>query len=285
MEQIRFVRADGREFLMDGSYSGPASWGILSHNGFGLIENDITTEKYASGDGVEVTGEYIPSRPLDIKADVKHTSKNAEERAYALSFFNPKHNYTIYATNDGITRWINAKLQKRKCEPPTLGEHAVMELALICPDPFFNGMDSYGKDIASKAGGMVFPFRSPINIGFNTGYYAYSQITTIQNGGDIATDLIIDIVVNGEVVNPKIIKDVSYVRVKKVLQSGDRLRLDLQRGRITLNGENCIGKVDRTSNFQGMKIEPGTSEISFGADSGDSNMSIVVNYTQKYLGV
>lgn len=285
MEQIKFVRDDGKEFLMDGSFRGSASWGILSHSGFGDIENEITLEKYASGDGEEITGEYIPRRPLDITADVKETKNNAEERANALSFFNPKHLFTVYATHDGVTRWIEAKLQKRKCEPPSLGQNATLELAMVCPDPFFNSMDSFGQDIAARTGGLVFPFISPVNVGFNTGYYIYSKITHIENDGDIQTDLKIQIKAVGEVVNPKIMKDDAYVRLKMTLVEDDELIIDLQEGRITLNGVNCIGKVDRTSNFERMKIEPGTSAISFDADSGDSNMSIVIYYTQKYLGV
>ena len=285
MEQIRFVRDDGLEFLMDGSFRGPAPWGILSFSGFGNIESEITTEKYASGDGVEVTGEYIPQRPLDIKADVKDTKNNAEERVNALGFFNPKHRFTVYPTQDGVTRWIAARLQKCKCDPPTRGECATLELAMICPDPYFNDMDSYGKDIAAKAGGMVFPFRSPVGVGFNTGYFLHSKTTQIINNGHVNTDLIIDITAVGEVVNPKIIKDNAYVRMKMTLTDGDVLRIDLQKGRITLNGENCIGRIDRTSSFQDMKIEPGTSVISFDADGGDTNMSIVLYYTPKYLGV
>mgnify|MGYP002524204658 CR=1 FL=1 len=285
MEQIRFVRDDGLEFLMDGSFRGLAPWGILSFSGFGNIENEITTEKYASGDGAEVTGEYIPQRPLDIKADVKDTKNNAEERTYALSFFNPKHKFTVYPTQNGVTRWIAARLQKSKCDPPTLGECATLELAMICPDPYWNDMDSYGQDIAAKAGGMVFPYRCPVGGGFNTGYFLHSKTTQIINNGHVNTDLIIDITAAGEVVNPKIIKDDAYVRMKMTLTDGDVLRIDLQRNRITLNGENCIGRVDRTSSFQDMKIEPGTSVISFDADSGDANMSIVLYYTPKYLGV
>ena len=285
MEQIRIVRDDGKEFLMDGTYSGSALWGILSHSGFGDIQNDITTEKYAIGDGEEVTGEYIPKRPLDITADVKDTKNNAEGRSYALSFFNPKHMFTVYPTHNGVTRWIRAKLQKRKCEPPSLGESAKLELAMICPDPYFYDMDNFGKDIAATAGGMTFPYRSPIGGGFNTGYYLFTKETEIENNGDVATDLVVEITATGEVVNPKICKDSAYVRLVRTLSLGDVLRIDLQKNRITLNGVNCIGYTDRTSSFQKMKIEPGISVISFDADSGDANMSTVLYYTQKYLGV
>ncbi len=142
MEKIRFVRDDGLEFIMDGSFAGPAPWGILAHSGFGDIEYEITTEKYATGEGEAVTGTYVPKRVLDITADVKDSKNNAEERANALSFFNPKHTFTVYPTHDGITRWITALLQKRMCEPPQLGDNATLNLAMICPDPYFNSMDS-----------------------------------------------------------------------------------------------------------------------------------------------
>lgn len=285
MEQIKFVRDDGLTFLMDGSYSGAAPWGILSHSGFGDVENEITTQKYASGDGEDVTGTYIPKRALDIKADVKITKNNAEERDYALSFFNPKHTFTVYPTHDGVTRWITALLQKRKCEPPSKGASAELELAMICPDPYFNSMDSYGKDIAAVTSGMVFPYISPVDVGFHTGYFMFSREVKILNNGDVATDLIIDIKADGEVVNPKITKDDAFIKLILTLAADDELLIDLKEGRISLNGVNCIGKVDRRSSFQGMKIEPGESTISFEAESGDTNMRVYLYYTPKYLGV
>lgn len=285
MEQIKFVRDDGLTFSMDGSYSGAALWGILSHSGFGDVENEITTEMYASGDGEEVTGTYIPKRTLDITADVKQTKNNTSERRNALSFFNPKHTFTVIPTHDGVTRWITARLQKRKCEPPSLGEHATLELAMICPDPYFYDMDNYGKDIAATAGGMTFPYRCPIGGGFNTGYFLYTRQIDIENNGDVGTDLIIDIKADGEVVNPKITKDDAFIKLVLTLAADDELIIDLKEGRISLNGVNCIGKVDRRSSFQGMKIEPGESAISFEAESGDTNMRVYLYYTPKYLGV
>jgi hypothetical protein len=54
---------------------------------------------------------------------------------------------------------------------------------------------------------------------------------------------------------------------------------------ITKNGENCIGKVDRTSSFSGMVLKSGDNEVSFEADEGDANMKVVLYYNMRYMGI
>jgi hypothetical protein len=285
MEEIRIVRDDAVEFVIDGNYRGDASWGITEASGFGEIDVTTTTEKYAIGDGEAITSEYVGSRPLEIEARVKHSADYASGRREALRFFLPKRTYIVYATSHGVTRWIAAHIEKMKCPDPPAGRPVVLNLALTCSDPYWNDTDSFGNDIAAKSGGMVFPYRVPIGGGFNTGRYLYSDNVSLDNGGDIPTNIIVTITASGEVQNPKVTINDAFVRMILSMESGDVLVLDMENDRITLNGVNAIGKIDKESRITDIELPPGNSQITFSADSGDANMSVVVNYTPKYVGV
>jgi len=285
MEQIRIVRDDSVEFIMDGNYLGDKKWGISSYSGFGLLQVELTTEKYAVGDGEVVTSEYVGSRAMDIEARVKHSDDYVSARNEAVRFFLPRSKYVVYATSYGVTRWIEAKIQKVRCEKPVSGHAPVLELAMLCEDPYWRDTDSFGNDIAAKAGGMVFPYRVPIGGGFNTGRYLYSDNVSLNNTGDIATNVIVTITASGQVQNPKVTINDAYIRLILTMEQGDVLVLDMDQDRITLNGVNCIGKIDKTSRITDIELPPGRSNITFSADGGDANMSVVVNYTPKYVGV
>lgn len=286
MERIKLVRDDGTEFVMDGKYLGDEDWGITSCSGFGSIQTEITTEKFAIGDGEKITSEYVPKRPLDITAQVKHSVRYEEGRKNALRFFLPHRSYRVYATNDGVTRWIDARLQKSDCPSPKYGAPVKLTIALISEeDPYWKDMDSYGRDIAAKAGGMVLPYRVPVGGAFNTGYYIYRDTVALENTGDVPTDIHVTIKAYGEVVNPKITIGGAFIRMIMNLQSGDTLDIDLEKDRIQLNGVNCIGKTDSDSQITNIVIGIGTTMIRFSADSGEANMSVVVNFTPKYVGV
>lgn len=283
--QVKFVRDDGKIFLLGGSYKDSADWGITEISGTDTLENVMSTAVPAVGDGEEITGERIPARNIDILASVKDRKKNVEERSKALAFFNPKRNFTLYAGKGGITRWAVARLERFQCREAAPDRHVSMSIALKCADPYFYSVDDYGKNIASVTGCFGFPFISPIGKGFRVGVYNYAKVVQIENSGDVDTYIKIIITADGVVENPKIMLNGAYVRLMDVLVAGDMVEIDMVRNTIRKNGVNCIGKADRRSSFTGMVLRPGGNEVSFDADNGDTEMKVVVYYNLRYLGV
>lgn len=280
---ITFIRDDQKKISFGGSYLDTAAWGITTIDGLGTIDYDITTAKNAVGDGDAVIGSRIPARTIDIVANVKNTKNNQIERRNALSFFNPKHEFQVHITRNGVTRWIPAKIERVKCPDKQPNRNVEISLALLCVDPYFYSKDNFGKDIAAVKTTFGFPYISPINKGFSVGVYNFAKQVEIENIGDTETFLTIRILAQGEVENPKIYNDSAYIRIVDTLISGDIVEIDLVNNRVQKNGENCIGKVDRTSSFTGMTLEIGDNTISFGADSGDTNLKVMLYYNLRYL--
>jgi phage-related protein len=282
---IKIVRDDNKTFRLGGSYKDDAAWGITEVNGLGMAENEIETATPASGDGSTVISERIPHRNIDIAASVKNKKQNATERKNAISFFNPKHSFILYVTHNNNSRWIVAKIEKFQMETRSADEHSALNLALTCPDPYFNSVDNFGKNIAAITGAIGFPYISSVETGFRTGVYNFAKQVLIENTGDVDTYATIQIKATGDVTNPKIIENGVYIRLIDTLTEGDVVEIDMVENTITKNGENCIGKVDRTSSFTDMVLKSGDNEVSFDADEGDSNMKVVLYYNLRYMGI
>lgn len=278
---ITFVREDLKRFILGGSYSDTAAWGITSIDGIGKIEAEVSTEKNTVGDGDAITGVRFPARNIDITANVKNRKNNEVEKRNADSFFNPKYNFTLFIEDGNTTRWTTAVIEKFSC--PRRQGNLQFSLALKCVDPYFYSKDNYGKNIASVKPVFGFPYISPVSKGFNVGIYNFARQVKVENTGDAETYFTIRLEAFGDVLNPKVMKDNAYVRIIDTLQNGDIVDIDLVENTIKKNGKNCIGKVDRTSSFSGMIMDIGDNTISFGADDGDTSMRVVIYYNLRYL--
>lgn len=283
--QVKFLRDDGKIFILGGSYRDNAEWGITAISGTDTIENSMSTVAPATGDGEEITGERIPARNIDIQASVKNRRRNSEERRKALDFFNPKRGFTLYVTKGNVTRWAVVRQERFQCREQPPDRHVSMIIALKCTDPYFYSVDDYGKNIAAVTGCFGFPYLSRMKGGFRTGVYNFAKVVTIENTGDVETYVKITVTADGLVENPKVMLNGVYVRLLDVMYAGDTVEMDMVRNTIRKNGHNCIGKVDRHSSFTGMVLRPGKNEVSFDADNGDTNMKVILYYNLRYLGV
>lgn len=90
----------------------------------------------------------------------------------------------------------------------------------------------------------------------------------------------------GQVTNPKLIKDDAYIRILDTMEAGDVIEIVFfPYVRVRKNGENILNKVDRASNFAGMQMQPGINTVSYAADFGDNSLHVILRYNNQYLGV
>lgn len=275
----RFIRDDGEELIVD-----ETDWGALTINGADAASYEIFTEKKAVGDGDYVTGSRVKSRNLEIAADVMNPINNDTLRHHAVSFFNPKHRFRIYLTYMGITRFIDGLLSAFQCPAQYIHTKQKFSCFFICSDPFFNDVDDFGQDIASETPRWGFPYMDHPTYKTLISVYNFERVVRFAYDGDVPTYFRAKITADGEVINPKLIKDNSFVRLLDTLQAGDIVEIDFEQATITKNGENVLAKVDRASDFTVM-MTPGDNTISFNADVGENVMHVRLFYNKKYLGV
>lgn len=280
--KIQIVRDDGRYITIGKNMR--YNWALVSVSGISDLENEIGMEPNAMSDGSQKTYQRYPAKLIDIDfcytiSDPQRTAKRS-----LLSFLDGKKQYEIRITEGDVTRWIKGEISAYKVDNPNGSSKLKASVSFICPDPFFNSSDNFGKDLASIEKKFAFVWFNPIDETSPIGTYNFERQIEISNTGDVASYPAIRITASGTVVNPKLIINDKYIRLIDTLVLGDEVAIDLAAKTIKKNGDNCIGLTDRTSSFTDMTLVPGKNIVKYEADQGDVNMAVVLYYYNKYRG-
>lgn len=281
MVTVKFIRSDGKEF-----YINDKTLRITKLDGFGSLENTITTEDNATLDGSNYVSEKIGEKDRTIEFVIRDRKLNNTMRDIARSFFTPKYNFECHVNYNGIQKWCRGRLYQPNISTGNIYSYITISIVLLCNEPYMFSEDDFNKDIAGISGGIEFPLELVENgIEFDT--YEFANEVTIINDGDFETYCKVLMEFNGEVVNPKLILGDYFVRLLDTMQDNDKLEIDLTVKPLSIkkNGENIIRLVDRMSNFDQIKFDVGESTIGYGADSGDNNMSVNIQYNKRYQGL
>lgn len=285
--QVKIIRSDNAVFVLGTG----SEWRILSDGliGFDYPKISIFSEKKAMGDGSLLIGHRVDDRDCGIVAKTTKTEMNGVLRREAISFFNPSYTYKIYVTYQEETRWTEGVLQGFTCPAKNIHLPMTLTVKFYCPDVHLKSVDSFGKDIASVRPQFGFPYiqtrPNENKIMIVADAFNFGKKISIVNSGDATTYPIAKINFSGSVVNPAIVKDGTFVRVKGEFKSGDILEIDCEAQTIRKNGKNWIQHIDRASDFLGMGLDVGTSSIGFSAENGETNMQVYIYYNILYLGI
>lgn len=292
--KARFVRSDGREMTLgDGTWripnDGLENWANLPY--------DVSKVEIPSYDGALVTSKRVNSVDRSVRAVVASPSDNEKQRRLAISFFNPKHTFKCYLTYMGRTRWCEGELYGFKASEGNIGESVQVDITLLCPNPYLQSVEDFGKDIAETVPAFGFPFMSPLPVsdgsvngmvsGFIVGRRVFQRVVEISNDGDVPSGMVVTIRCDGDIVNPMVKIGDGVVALKTSLIKDDVVILNASSRppTIMLNGKNAMHLLDRKSNILDMVIGVGDTTIEYSADSGEQFMHVVVRYNKQYLGV
>lgn len=288
----RIVRSDGQELTLgDGDWripnDGLTNWANLPYT--------VSNIEIPSADGAQVTSKRVSAVDRTIKAVAYRIEDNEALRAAAIAFFNPKYSYKVYITYQGRTRWCEGEQYGFKASEGNMYEPTEITWTILCPNPYLRSVDDFGKDIAEVVPRFGFPFYSAlpgspakVNTGFIVAARKFEQNVSIRNDGDVPSAMRATIrATNGVVVNPQLRIGDGYVRIIGKLESDDELYLDAEQRPpvLEINGKNAMQKLDRNSNILAMMIEPGDTEVSYGADDGEQYMDVLIRYNKQYLGI
>lgn len=278
----RFVRDDGTEFLADG-----ADWLLTAIDGASAAEYELFSQDNAGGDGSTLTGKRVKARDLQLDASTLSITHNPTMRARAVSFFSPKHTYRVYLTYMGTTRWISAELAAFSAPSTKVNIPQTWSALFLAADPYWKSTDDFGQDIASETPRWGFPYMDHPRRGALVSVYNFTREVVFAYDGDVPAYPVITLSADDEVENPKIVKDGAFVRLLDTLKKGDTVVIATAPRNIgiTKNGKNVLNKVDRASDFTGLRMQPGTNIVRYEADRGDNQLHVVLQYNKQYLGV
>ena len=277
------TRSDGASLTIGG-----ADWGVLELEGMDAPAIELFSEKSAVGDGDVITGKRVAARTIACKARARSTRTGKELRSRASAFFNPAATFDAQCSYDGVTRTAR-DCQLKALALPTASLYAPLALTftLLCPSGYLDGGGLHGQDVNSVQPRLGWPFVSLAGVGFLPSVFNFSKSIKVDNTGAAPTWVRAMFTVSGPdgVTNPKLICGGSYVRVLCTLRAGDQLEIDTEKRTVRLNGQNALNKVDKQSDFAGMRMELGLNTIGFDADAHDNLLCVRVYYAIRYNGM
>lgn len=185
----------------------------------------------------------------------------------------------------GKTLWCDAKVRIVSIPSENMYSLTKFTVSFVRESPYLKSIDEFGENLAQTMNIYGFPSYITSNVGLVYDYFKFADYVDITNDGDVDTFMRVVFTATGEVVNPKIIKDNKYVKILDTMQNGDIYELDFVKLTIKKNGNNAIGKIDRTSDFSAMKLNIGDNIVSYSADSGEALLGVYIYYNKLYLGV
>lgn len=274
--------------------------GITGIEGLEASELEVSTTDNALVDGTHVDGRRILKRPIHIEASFRDGG-GSQDRQALIRFFNPRYTGLLVISNSGTSRKISYELEGWSFVKTSVHGRLSLVIDLMCPSPFFEDMDDFGRNLAEITKQLAFPWRvlakraavpDPFKglalQGQITGYRRLSRQVSLANDGDVPTPLRIQFIAKrGVVKDPKIamVGMDKYIRVVLEMAQGDVLLVDTSDRHqvIELNGENVYHRIDRLS--EPFKLDPGGNVLEYDADEGYMNLDVRLYYTPLYLGV
>lgn len=249
-------------------------------------------------DGAVLVNNNVEPREITVVATCTNKTRD-----FLVRFFNPKVDMKLTIKMLEVTRWITGRVSGFRFVQNRVNNRNAFEVSLMCENPYFKDMDSFGKNVANIVKQFAFPFISPIAPAQNadgtyhwikghiSGYRQFNNKVNLDNVGDVPVGVTFRIEAKDTILNPRVDHEsgahiqVGWINKPLVMQKGDVLTIDTARGqkRIELNGENIFQFYERNSNM--FELDVGANAIEYDAETGYTNMAVYVYYTPQYLGI
>lgn len=245
-----------------------------------------------------IDGDFInnvQAQPRGIIIDLRF--KNGVNVEYAtreiLKTIKLKQTGTLEWTQNGKTKTIKGVVES--VTMPRFENGVIMQIALHCGSPFWEDIADIVTEINQFIDLHYFtddPFGQLYftDEGQAFGLYDTSRTRTVENEGDVAVGMKIEVLALGTVTNPIIYDQngnffgVGYTEKPLVMQEGDTLIINTVAGNkyVELNGVNQLNKVKPRSTW--LQLDAGKNEFAINSDDeGIDNMTFALSYRQRYI--
>lgn len=261
----------------------------IAPKGIEAPEYTIHTESNATTDGSSLAGKKVAERIISVFFGIDSILESNTYREEIIRFFNPKYTYSLTVMYGYAQMKISAEVSSLIFDDHTsLWGFLSGEIELLCPFPYFEDLDNFGRNMASVTALFTFPLFIPKTKGRAMSYRTLKKEVRLSNGGDVPTGIEIHMIATrGPVKNPKIMKTSSgeFIELFLDLKKGDVLMINTNSGKkgITLNGANVFKEKNKLSTF--FQIDVGMNTIKYDAEENYTNLDVNLYYTPKYIGV
>lgn len=251
----------------------------------------INTSNIAGIDGTKFNSSKL--EPRNIVIYIKLNGNVEANRIYLYSFFPTKEYCKIYYKNNSRDVYIEGYVET--VEVTSFTNNEVMQVSILCPAPFFRGIDEIVDDISKAIGKFEFPFAINENAPIPFSTIDNSRITDVYNNSEVETGVIVEVNVRGAV-NSLQIKNTetgesiklnhNFIKNDKIIINTNKTQKSIKLIRNSIE-TNIFTSLQKGSTF--FQLEIGDNYFSYivnGSTSDDEELvHIVFKHSTLYRGV
>lgn len=262
---------------------------ILSVRGLNPPNAQINTSKIAGLDGSKFNSSTMNERNLVIMIKLRGDIERNRIRLY--SFFRSKEWCKFYYKNNSRDVYIEGYVESVECD--LFSNKEIVQVSIICPNPYFKGVEEIIDDISKSLAAFEFPFAIDIDDPIEFSTVDNSKITNIFNDSESETGVIITI---------DVLSTISTIQIKGTSRGetftldynfvkNDRITIDTNKGEKSVSllrnaaTINLFSAVRKGSTF--FQLDIGNNFFSYLIDDGinDSAVQIFFKHYAMYGGV
>lgn len=253
---------------------------ILSVQGLNPPNAQINTSKIASLDGSKFNSSTMNERNLVIMIKLRGDIEKNRIRLY--SFFRSKEWCKFYYKNNSRDVYIEGYVESVECD--LFSNKEIVQVSIICPNPYFKGVEEIIDDISKSFAAFEFPFAIDINDPIEFSTVDNSKITNIFNDSESETGVIITI---------DVLSAASTIQIKGTSRGeiftldynfveNDRITIDTNKGKKSVSllrnaaTINLFTAVRKGSTF--FQLDTGDNFFSYLIDDGTNDGAVQISF-------
>lgn len=252
---------------------------LLSITGLLPPGAQINTAKIAGMDGTRFNSASLNQR--NIVFTIKMMGDIEANRLALYSFFRGKERCKIYYKNRSRNVYIEGYVETVECDIFTNDER--MQISILCPSPYFKGVEEIITDVSKIIGSFTFPFSIDLP-GIEVSTLDVSRVTNVLNQSESSTGviIIIDISEAVQTIQMNNVTTGEIFTLEYAFAARDRVMIDTNKGNksVVLQREavtfNLFTAVKKGSTF--FQLEAGDNQFGYTVDGGNSDSAVWITF-------
>lgn len=263
---------------------------VIQIDGLNPPKATINLTNIAGMDGSRFNSAKLESRNIVIY--LKLNNNVEENRILLYKYFATKEWCKFYYKNAHRDVYVECYVQTVEVTPFT--DKEIMQISLLCPQPYFKDMEVVITDISKVVASFKFPFyiNNGVNIPIST--YDASRVTIVRNDSESSVGVNVEIIVKDDInkihIRNTVTGESMIINDSNGFSSGDIITINTNRGeksvRLIRNGAttNLFSKLQ--SGFSFFQLAMGVNRFSYQIDDGvnDEKVDVIFNHRPLYRG-
>lgn len=261
-------------------------YNVVAAEGLTPVVATINTTANGVVDGTFYNSSFLTQR--NIVLTIVPDGDIEEKRLELYRIFRPKSQIRVHVKSRFRNVYIDSRVESVETDLYAIRQSLV--ISLIAPQPFFLDAKETTQQQSATVDAFELPFEIPEK-GLKFGDLTKDRDIEIENDGEEASGLVIEIVAIDRAINPVIYNKTTREKygIKIELQKGDKVEINTHKGQKEINlsrggtTQNILNKIEKETRW--LTVEVGKNIFSYTCEGGEENVKVSYRFNGMYGGI